>query len=124
MVTIMIEETDFSEIDVSRPLAPEDVRPGDYIAVATEIFEHLPCHFGRAESVGPPAPLRVAWTPCDAGAPYRVSAVCLPFVLAQDADGAGRTLDVRRHRLVRLTERYGKKAFKRLRTARPPHAEI
>lgn len=47
--------------------------------------------------------------------PFRVVEVCVPFVLVAEPDGAHRTLDLRRHRLARVSDRFGQRAFARLR---------
>ena len=38
--------------------------------------------------------------------PMKVVEVCLPFVLVERATGRHRTLDVRRHKLARVSDRY------------------
>lgn len=119
---------------LAQAIAPEDIREGDYLAVLSEIDEFLPigvlfeCSaFNQPRSL---QPVRVQWLPCGESVPLKVEAVCLPFVLVKapapvifsifGGSGAGapstvlRTLDVRRYRLARLSEAYGKRAYKML----------
>jgi hypothetical protein len=98
--------------DLSRALAPAEIRAGDYVAVLHIVGEHLPLCWGE-EPWKPAAPVRMLWLPTG-NDPLRVQEVCLPFLLVRDADGKSKTLDVRRYRLARLSERFGRKAFKRL----------
>jgi hypothetical protein len=112
-----------SQSTISKPLAPEDIKPGMFIAIIMEIHERGPmflfddAKFGKGEST------KVARWPCmcrkcEGGEPLQVVEVCLPFVLVKrpkPADSGGeafRTLDVRQHRLTKLSEAYGKIAHK------------
>jgi hypothetical protein len=108
------------EITISKPLAPEDISPGDYVTVLHVVCEYLnifsDCAFGQ-----PPRPFRVAWLPPDV-TPLKVVSICLPFVLVEDAKGASRTMDLRRHTLARLDEDFARKAMKRTRKASDPAA--
>ena len=53
--------------------------------------------------------LRLPWS---TGLPVQVDEVCLPFVLVKTARGQCRMLDVRRHRLARVSWQFGQHAFK------------
>jgi hypothetical protein len=86
-------------------LAPEDIRPWDYVAVLHDVYEYptwLWCDDGfarpRDEAV------RVRFTLHDDAAPLKVLAVCLPFVLVHEPCGRRRTIDVRRRPLARFGE--------------------
>ncbi|MFM9996332.1 MAG: hypothetical protein ACKVU4_11090 [Phycisphaerales bacterium] len=105
------------ELDISKTLAPEDVRAGDYLGVVGVVLELLRWECAPAIPGMGPEVARVVCLPPEEFGPQRVVAVCLPLVLVEDAHGRHRMLDVRQVRLARLTERFGKKAFKRL--ARP-----
>jgi hypothetical protein len=104
------------QCSMSRPLAPEDVRPGDYVCVLLRMEEYLPfwCLM-ESEAWKEPEPIRFQWLPEDGATPLRVIEVCVPFLLVEQVDGVHRTLDLRRHRLARVSERFGRRAFKRLR---------
>jgi hypothetical protein len=101
--------------DLAATLAPEDIRPGAYVAIARICLEfpsYLWCD-------GPPSlaadePVRIQWLPPGGGTPLRVEAVCLPFVLVKSPDGEAQTLDLRSVRLLQLTAGYAKRAWKRL----------
>jgi hypothetical protein len=105
------------ETTTSKPLAPEDICVDDFVSVLNVTCEYLDvfseCLFG------PPRPFRVRWLPPEFAA-LRVVAVCLPFVLVEDAKGASRTLDVRRYTLTRLDEDFARKAMKRSRKTAVP----
>lgn len=101
---------------IARPLAPEDIRPGDHVCVLQVLQEYLPlwCLF-ESDTWKDPQPLRFRWLPADGDTPLRVIEVCVPFLLVEQVDGSHRTLDLRRHRLARVSEQFGRRAFKRLR---------
>lgn len=101
------------DLDISKPVAPEDLKTETYVAALSMLIEHLPCEESPWKR---PEPVRTVWLPTEnAGVPLRVVEVCLPFVLVEQPDGKHQTLDTRRYRLARLSERYAKKAVKRLR---------
>ena len=103
---------------LARALAPEDVRPGDYVAVLDEVVE-FPSWYWCDEPVltGRDEVVRVRYTPRDDALPLKVRAVCLPFVLVRDPCGRDRTLDVRRCQLARLHSAYSKRAWRAYRKA-------
>ena len=112
-----------AKLETSQPIAPEDIRSGDFVSVLHVICEFLsvsPCD-------GIPAwqeieVRRVHLMPWKTEAPMKVVEVCLPYVLVQQPDGSHRTLDVRRARLARVSQRFGRRTFKRLRKPRPSRA--
>lgn len=95
---------------LARPLAPEDVRPGDYVAVLSEEYEYPAIAWyceppmGRETEV-----IRVRLRPRDTDAPLRVVDACLPFVYVEPPKGPGRTLDLRAVRVARLDRRYARR---------------
>ncbi len=93
---------------VVRRIAPEDIRPGTYIAILDQV--EMPCFCA-------PDDAKPRWEPSDAPYPRRVVAVCLPFVFAADPWGEFATLDIRRVRLAGLPGDYGQIAFGSLRRA-------
>ena len=101
-----------SKIAAAQTLAPEDIQPGLYIAVLHEICQHIPL-FWDETTIKPIEPVRIAWLPEDSS-PLKVVDVCLPFVQVEAYDRSLVTLDVRRHRLARLDESYGRRVFRRL----------
>ena len=95
----------------SRVIGPEDVRRGDYVTVTHATYEFLPdgCTNTSDKEV---SPVRVTAMHHEAGRPYKVVSVCLPFVLVQDACNKLDTMDLRRHRIARVSRKYGKQTFK------------
>ncbi len=100
------------QLQTARRIAPEDLNPGDYIAITAVIHEvYLREHLERG--YGPYEPLRLPCIECADGQPLKVVAVCIPFVLVADGSGQRRSLDLRRHQLVRLPEDFARKALKK-----------
>lgn len=104
--------------ELAKTLAAEDIRCGDVVAVL-DLIQELPSFLWTAEpSVLPPGELvRLHCRNPEAGRPLRVEAVCLPYLLVSTPAGRPKTLDVRQCRLVRLSEVYARKVWKRLRKA-------
>lgn len=103
---------------LAKPLAPEDVRCGDFVAVLHVICE-VPSYYWSAESFRLPHDelVRLQHIPDDAGVPLKVKSVCLPFVLAKSPAGERRTLDLRKCRLARVDRAFAKTAWKAYRKA-------
>ena len=94
----------------TQAIAPEDLRPGDYLALTHATYQLLP--EGPAGWCAKLQPQTIRLIPCDAGEAQRVLAVCLPFVLVRSSAGFDRTLDLRRHEMRRLDAAFGKQAFR------------
>jgi hypothetical protein len=99
---------------ISRTLAPEDIQPGTYVSVMYVVDEHVPDSCDRGESWRASSPLRYARLPWEGATPVRVVEVCLPFVLVKTARGKHRTLDVRRYRLARVSDHFGRRVFEQI----------
>lgn len=97
-------------------VAAEDIKPGDYLAVLSEIFE-FPSFFWccMSESLPPDQPVRLRQLPGDSGLPHKVENVCLPYVYAKLPSGRVAILDTRKHQLVRLSAGSGRQIWKLLR---------
>ena len=104
-----------AENEAARSLAPEDLRAGEYVSLDYEIIE-FPSFFwcGDAQVLPPSEPVRMPWQTADCGQPLKVKAVCLPYVFVKKHSGEHRTLDVRRHRLLRLSSNYARAVWKAL----------
>ena len=98
---------------LSKQLAPEDVRSGQFVCVLYIIDETIPFSCDADSSWRRTEPLRYRLLPWRGVRPMRVIDVCLPYVLVKRADGYHQTLDLRQHRLARVSERFGRLAFKR-----------
>jgi hypothetical protein len=101
---------------VATRLAPEDLRPGQDVAILAEIFE-CPTWLWHCEAPGfrPDELVRLQALGRSTGRPLRIKAVCLPFVLVTRSDGKSRTLDIRRVQLVKLDRGYAKLVRKAMR---------
>lgn len=106
------------QVDAVRVIAPEDIRPEMYLAVLHVVGEHLPFFNASDVALRTLSPLRLHWLPWGNNTPMKVVDVCLPFVLVKQPDGKHRTLDVRRYRFARLSDRFGRRAFKRSKSGR------
>jgi hypothetical protein len=104
------------DFSISKPIAPEDIRPGMYVIVHLEIHEQRPSIFCDDASMRK-EPARMARWPCmcsdcAGGEALKVLNVCLPYIMVQRPAGEQRirTLDTRQHRLVQASESYGRAA--------------
>jgi hypothetical protein len=103
------------DVTLAKTLAPEDVRPGDYVAVLSEEYEYAKfawccdSSFTDGDNI-----LRVRFKPRETTGPLRVIDACLPFVFVKEPKGEGRTLDLRMVRLARLDRSYAKRVCKTL----------
>jgi hypothetical protein len=95
------------EHSLARSLAPEDLSCGDFVAILHEIVE-WPSFFWScdAQLLPPDELVRLTVRSSEGGTPLKVKAICLPFVFVKKPCGTHQTLDVRQHRLVRLTPEY------------------
>jgi hypothetical protein len=107
------QTTASSETNVSRSLAAEDLRCGDFVAILHEIVEWPSFFWSCDGQVLPPDELvRLQCRVTDGGIPLKVKAICLPFVFVKKPCGQHRILDVRQHRLVRLSSDYSEPVWK------------
>lgn len=107
-----------SPLTLATRLAPEDIRPKDFVAVLNQVYE-LPSFLWSCSStlLSNDEPVRLCLMSRDPGKPFKVRAVCLPFVYAVDSGGKQVAFDVRQHQLVRLDFKIGKKVWKKMRQA-------
>jgi hypothetical protein len=106
------------QTSVAARIAGEDIQLGDYISVASEIIE-LPSYLWSCSGsiLAIDEPVRTRFLPREAGHPFKVIAVCLPFVYAKRACGKLATFDIRNQQLVRLDRETGRKIWKEMRSA-------
>jgi hypothetical protein len=105
-----------SHTTVAARIAGEDIKRGDYVTVLNDIFE-LPSFLWCCSSstLPPDEPVRSRYMAREAGQPFKVIAVCLPFVYAKRPPGKLHTIDTRRQQLVRLDPESGRCVWKRMR---------
>ena len=101
--------------ELSKSLAAEDVRRGDFVSILYEI-QDVPSFLWSCDAhfLPPDEPVRMKWRTSDCGTPLKVKAVCLPFVFVKKPCGEHCTLDVRQHCLVRLSPHYARTVWKTL----------
>lgn len=105
--------TPAAEATLAKALAPEDIRPGDFVTPLFVVTE-MPSYWwnGGAWDLPYDQPVRIRLTcNCD-GMPARVKSICLPFVLTKSPSGDESTLDLRKCQLARLDQRYARLAWK------------
>ena len=101
-----------AEATLAKALAPEEIRPGDYVSPLQLVTEVPSFWFCDAWDLAREEPVRIRYiTHCD-GAPLRVKSVCLPFVLVKQPSGQTVSLDVRKCQFARLDRRHGRRAWK------------
>jgi hypothetical protein len=103
---------------LAKCLAPEDIRPGDYVTPLSMLAE-VPSYWWCADDWSLPRdrPVCIRFiTNCD-GAPLRVKSICLPFVLVKQPSGQSLTLDLRKCQLARLDRKYARRAWKAYKNA-------
>ena len=111
-------ETSFRTTVAAR-IAGEDIQQGDYVTVLSEVVE-LPSFLWSNSGMTLPMdePVRARFAPRDAGQPYKVVTVCLPFVYTKRPNGKMITFDTRQQQLVRLDPESGRQVWKHMR--KPP----
>jgi hypothetical protein len=105
---------------VARPLAPEEIDAGMYVAVLYEHESLMPIY--QADTLLELQSMEmVRWrdTP-ERARSFRVISVCVPFVLVERPSGKHVTLDIRVTSLARLSDAFGSESFKRLKPKRKP----
>jgi hypothetical protein len=103
------------ETMIARTIAPEDIRPWMYVAVASILDEWVLRTSDCAIEKPGIVVARVRLLPVSDLVPLKVKAACLPFVLVSTPNDGARMLDVRQHELVELPEAFARKAMKALR---------
>lgn len=116
----MATSTEKTSLPLAKRVAPDDLLPGQYVAVLHLVFEY-PSYLWMCEGYETPIdqPVRVTFRPCfSEHEPLRVLDVCLPFVFVADPRGGHRVLDVRSHQLVTLDKGYSKRVWRALKKKR------
>lgn len=107
------KSTSAAQATLAKSLAPEDIRPGDFVTPLFVIAE-VPSFWWCAEAwhLPPNEPVRLRFTPSENGAPLKVQSICLPFVLVKNPAREQSTLDLRKCQLARLDRSHAKRAWK------------
>ena len=95
---------------VAQSIAPEDLAAGQYVTPLTRLREHMPFFCTEEAFKDRAEPYRMTCLP-KVRAPVRVVEVCLPFVLIETPKGTTRMIDLRRYRLARVSDRFGRIMF-------------
>lgn len=93
-----------TETTLVASIAGEDIQCGDFVTIAHETVEFASFLWCDAVTRSPEEPVRVRFIPSDAGLPYKVIGVCLPFVYTKNARDIVETFDLRQCQLVRLNK--------------------
>jgi len=100
----------------SQSVAPEDIRVDDFVCLMRVVREWVPLFDDDSWRRNPLR--RAEQLPDDEQLPMRIVEVCLPFVMVKQTDGTHRMLDVRRHRLARVSDAFGRAVFDRMKRQR------
>ena len=89
-------------------LHPEDISVGDEITPAIQSYDYPSFFWCAADpAIMPPdETIRLNFFPSETSKPFKVVAVCLPFVLCERTDGKFTTFDVRQVQLMRLSPNF------------------
>jgi len=98
--------------ELTRPVAPEDIRAGDYLVVLKCVYQLLYCPDGDP-SWQPPRVVSIELLPFCTELPGKVLEVSLPLIYVKTAAGEREIVDVRTHRFGRVSDRFGRAVFKR-----------
>ena len=104
---------------LAKPLAPEDVRDGDFVAVLDVEYEWPASSWYCDPPLGSEKVIRARLRPHETSPPLRVIDACLPFVCVEPPTGPPMTLDLRAVRLVRLDAGYAERVTEALAKATP-----
>jgi hypothetical protein len=111
--TMKVQDRTICETGVAKSLAAEDLRCGDFVSILFETLEFPSFWWGcDPQLVSPSEPVRLQCHSGDGGTPLKIKAICLPFVFVKKPCGEHCTLDVRRHRLARLSLHYARRVWK------------
>lgn len=108
------EETN-SSIAVAQNVSGEDIKEGDFVTARSEVVE-WPSFYWDCSSIElpPHEPVRTRYITSESGRPFKVMAVCLPFIYAEQPDGGIKTFDVRKHQMVRLQFNRAQEVWKKM----------
>ncbi len=108
---------DDAEISVAARVAGEDIARGDFVAVTNEIMELPSYYWSYSGAMLPPEePVRIRFTARNAGQPYKVLGVCLPFVYAKTHRGRLIVIDTRQKQLVRLDRECARTVWQKMKS--------
>lgn len=106
-----------SETTVASRIAGEDIACGDFVTVTSRIVEAPSFLWHHSETwLAPEEPVRIRFFAEDAGQPYKVIGVCLPFVYVKKYCGSLLILDTRQRQLVRLDRECARAIWKELKS--------
>lgn len=96
-------------------VAPEDLRHGDFVTILN-VTRHLPSFLWccAENSLDPHEPVRLQCPSPEGGIPFKVKAICLPFVFLHSPTGEGRRMDIRQIQLVRLDVHYAEYVWRQM----------
>lgn len=110
--------TERTETTVAAWVAGEDIACGDFVTVMNDVAELASFLWDNsAVAFAPDELVRIRYMADDAGQPYKVIGVCLPFVYVKTHCNSLVTLDTRRRQLVRLDYECARTVWKFLKSA-------
>ncbi|MGI9515586.1 MAG: hypothetical protein ACR2NP_00950 [Pirellulaceae bacterium] len=103
-----------SACPVASLVAGEDIRVGEYYAQMSLTCEY-PSYcwpFTDPSTTRVDEPVRITYRSGVANGPYRVKAICLPFVLVKCPSGSRLLLDLRHSQLARVDIKFARQVWK------------
>ena len=113
LATLQSETDDATaQSTAAKLLHPEDISVGDDVTLAIESYDYPSFVWCMTDpAIMPPdQTIRLSFIPSEVSKPFKVVAVCLPFVLCEKVDGKFRTFDVRKVQLMRLAPGFAEAA--------------
>lgn len=90
--------------------SPEDILVGDFVAITHTRYQLLPDNLDVVQGGAEVEPIYLTAMPSESGTPLKVVALCLPFLMTEDASGMRIVVDTRREVLIKVSTAYAKAA--------------
>jgi len=97
-------------LPATRLIGPEDIAPGQFVAIAEQTAQFAPPELQR-EGRSVLQPQTMTTYPQNAGVPYEVVTVALPFVMVKDYEREPFVFDLRQLRLAVVPDEFARKYF-------------
>lgn len=96
--------------DAARKLHAEDIRVGDYVAIADVTYEYASCLWNWIDAfdMEKDQAIRIQFLAHEEFDVYHVKSICLPFIHTLDTKKKNRVFDVRRTNVFRISVEFAK----------------
>lgn len=109
-------------MDATKQVGAEDLEVGEYI---TPVFEkhQFPSYLWDGDSTSASTPIEVTVRPKNAGIPYKIIEICVPFILGKCPKGKLQRFDLRGMDIGKVSRKYAK-TYKKSRRRKHANPEI